>query len=780
MDGFMNPSLTRMPRRLIIVMAFGLGLFSIAQARQQARLDLRKQRSAGPDGAVATLPVIQAQQGYKMHLWLGSNGTVGGGAFTDFNPPDQIGCEYPVSSLLEHLYGAGIWVGATVDTARSGFPQPVPLVTTAYDWGLQGPRHEMYGHQTERDTFFRTSIYNTNEPNRRGVDDDQDGRIDEDELDGYDNDGDWTLLADDLGADGLPDSLETGCKGPYDALNNPDPAFDNYAPSKFDPCHRDANGFPTRMSNKVAYTQNNGIVDHGEPHVDEDYGAVSESDIYISYTDLFQNPTTAGHYPLGLNVFQKSYAWRNFIKEPFVIQQYTIANVGARTLDSVFIGFFVDPLVGPILQPDITNHKYVAYLPNLRTGYAHNAIDRPSTPIGVTVLGTPRALEDLRYTFSWNRFQDNPGTDADHYATMASGLIKPDQPITSGEDTQFLFAFGPFRTMFPGDTLSVTVALVSGDGVEVGESPLKENAARALGLFNNGYRLAAVPPSPPLRFTKGPGRVKLDWKWQPGDPYTDPLETWDDSDRFVGSLPVSDWRRINPPTGHVTGGRIFEGFRIWRSESPVFVPDSYTLLKQFDVDDSQHFEYATGIKYEYVDSGLNVGKTYRYAVTSFSIPRITYVVLPDPLGGPARLDTLISPPVESDVSQNDTRVQLPFAPSTRSGDVKVVPNPYRTDQNYTFEEGGWEGRTLTWDESKRIIWFTHLPARAVIRIFSLSGDIVATLTHDDAGRVAVNKADGQEEWNLLSDSGRAIASGVYIFTVESEFGKQVGKFAIIR
>ena len=60
------------------------------------------------------------------------------------------------------------------------------------------------------------------------------------------------------------------------------------------------------------------------------------------------------------------------------------------------------------------------------------------------------------------------------------------------------------------------------------------------------------------------------------------------------------------------------------------------------------------------------------------------------------------------------------------------------------------------------------------------GEIVATLSHDDNTRVAQSKPEGQEEWNLLSDSGRAIASGIYIFSVESEYGKQVGKFAIIR
>src|SRR5207244_1698809 len=114
-------------------------------------------------------------------------------------------------------------------------------------------------------------------------------------LDGYDNDGDWNPMTDDVGADGIPDSLEVGCRGPYDPIKNPDPAYDDYQPNnslpvKFDSCHRDpSTGSYPRMNDKDKYTERNGIPDHGEPHVDEDYGAVSESDIYISYKDVFQD-----------------------------------------------------------------------------------------------------------------------------------------------------------------------------------------------------------------------------------------------------------------------------------------------------------------------------------------------------------------------------------------------------------------------------------------------------------------------------------------------------------
>jgi hypothetical protein len=69
--------------------------------------------------------------------------------------------------------------------------------------------------------------------------------------------------------------------------------------------------------------------------------------------------------------------------------------------------------------------------------------------------------------------------------------------------------------------------------------------------------------------------------------------------------------------------------------------------------------------------------------------------------------------------------------------------------------------------------FIHLPTKCTIRIFTLTGDQVATLDHND-------EVHGELEWDLLSQSGRAIASGVYIFSVESDLGKQIGKFVLIR
>ena len=168
------------------------------------------------------------------------------------------------------------------------------------------------------------------------------------------------------------------------------------------------------------------------------------------------------------------------------------------------------------------------------------------------------------------------------------------------------------------------------------------------------------------------------------------------------------------------------------------------------------------------------GNTYWYSVTSISIPNEFLQVQ----GG----DTFVlqTKPVESSIRENWVKVVLPFSQAERKNEVLVVPNPYRVDDDYTFENGGWEGKTDGWNENKRLIRCIHVPRKRTIKIYSRAGDLVASLYHEDP-------IAGQSDWNLLSESNSAIASGIYMFSVESDelvdgekFGTQVGKFVVIR
>jgi hypothetical protein len=511
----------------------------------------------------------------------------------------------------------------------------------------------------------------------------------------------------------------------------------------------------------------------------------------------------------------KTYAWRGGPDVWLNHAAATILSTSAGTIRDVYIGMNADMDVGPVNIPSYFSHDYACYMPDLRTAYIHNAQDRGSTPLGMTVLGTPVPLDQLQYVFQWYDGGQLGNVDSIVYTWLdgsqfGGNLIKQCKPPETPADCRVFFSFGPFHPSTgpnadpvgfkPGDTLKISIALVSGDGVEGTENSLRASAERALRMYQNGY----VPPVIPLmalRVTEGFKKVTL--QWYPHQSALGgaegPYDVWDDSNKIADVYPDTSFRRINPPCGagaggcnggHVCtagklpGGRIIEGFRLYRGEDPGSLPpakSAFTMLKQFDLDDDP-FEFNVGIESTFVDTNLTRGKRYWYAVTSFSIPNITVLATPgDSTGTFYTYDTLYSAPVESDVSENARRVDLTFSAADNAGQVLVVPNPYRVDHDYTYESGGWEGRTSVWTESNRLVKFIHLPTKCTIRVFTLVGDHVATIEHNDPVR-------GEESWNLLSESNRALASGVYIFTVEAydpsqpevSIGKQVGKFVLIR
>ena len=74
----------------------------------------------------------------------------------------------------------------------------------------------------------------------------------------------------------------------------------------------------------------------------------------------------------------------------------------------------------------------------------------------------------------------------------------------------------------------------------------------------------------------------------------------------------------------------------------------------------------------------------------------------------------------------------------------------------------------------RKLRFTNLPQECRISIFTVSGELVKVLDHN-------NQFDGNEWWDLRSANNQEIAPGLYIFHVESRgLEPIVGKFAVIR
>jgi len=122
---------------------------------------------------------------------------------------------------------------------------------------------------------------------------------------------------------------------------------------------------------------------------------------------------------------------------------------------------------------------------------------------------------------------------------------------------------------------------------------------------------------------------------------------------------------------------------------------------------------------------------------------------------------------------------------SKSSDVLVIPNPYRSDADYAGM--GWEvlDGKYTYQEEYRKIVFLNIPDRCVIRIYTLAGDLVKVIAHNGNSEWSTPYWYGTNGayWNLISDNNQAVVSGIYLINVQDVDKKRddfVGKFVIIK
>ncbi len=88
----------------------------------------------------------------------------------------------------------------------------------------------------------------------------------------------------------------------------------------------------------------------------DDIGAVSEQDFISIYTDTCTHPAFVAsdpmdgrpHFPLNVEITQKTHAWSDPALDDFVIFEYFIKNIGNETLEDAYLGIYVDGDVGNI------------------------------------------------------------------------------------------------------------------------------------------------------------------------------------------------------------------------------------------------------------------------------------------------------------------------------------------------------------------------------------------------------------------------------------------------
>jgi hypothetical protein len=506
-----------------------------------------------------------------------------------------------------------------------------------------------------------------------------------------------------------------------------------------------------------------------------DRNAVSELDFISRYSDRPAD-TRKKHRPLGVIVSQYAFEWSFSDYANLIILHYVIQNDGPP-LRNVWLGIYNELASGDLsgqaqLPPTgYFSKKYITWVDSLAMfterycyalPYPTNCQNKNVPEIAAVKLlgvspGDIHDTTDKRITLAaWTYAPGSPARDEDSlkYKIMSTGTKVslnplPDSLAPSSGDPVELIAVGPFATINPGDSVSVDFAYLGG----LTYDELAKRARVAQRAYDLHYIVPTPPPSPTLKVIARGNAVDL---------------YWDDSPESVVD-----------PTSPV--GQDFEGYRVHIGDQR----DSLWLVGQFDLTQSPHDTtgFNTGFDAIRLPSPVTIdGERYTY---KFTIPNLRdgykyfVAVTSYDLGDP-NIESL-----ESGIAQNEVMVVPGPTPGTPGG-VSVFPNPYRV-------EAAWDRGAQARDH---YLWFTHLPERCTLQIFTLSGDMVFSTDFDGRSydgsnaRGIFTPGTGIRSvlsgttfgWDMITRQGQAIASGLYIWAVKDKDtgARQNGKVLIVK
>ena len=328
------------------------------------------------------------------------------------------------------------------------------------------------------------------------------------------------------------------------------------------------------------------------------------------------------------------------------------------------------------------------------------------------------------------------------------------------------------------------------------------------------------PPSPPIQVSASPGQIVVRWKGDSTETKIDPftfrrdfegyrvylgesnslpsfalIASWDvvDYKRYYFDPTLGEWLQTVDPLLLETLYRMYgeDTFdpRNYPSRSHPFVDPHDSLFYFVPQDWNRGNEYLdngrvvvnpiqfTGTdstwddvrkiwvffgKYECTINNLLPSQPYFIAVTAFDYG-----------------NREILAPLESSPLANSTPVYATYSSERaiqEGRSVMVYPNPYKLSDDYRGR--GFEDRERRmWSERSRRIHFVNLPERATIKIFSLDGDLIREIHHPDP---RFSDTPWHCAWDLITRNTQAAVSGIYFYSIESEYGTQIGKLVIIK
>ena len=569
-----------------------------------------------------------------------------------------------------------------------------------------------------------------------------------------------------------------------------------------------------------------------------------------------QIPIQSHDQPLFVDVTMETYNWNYTFSDFFVIANFKIVNNGAELIDSAHFALWANTVIRNInITPAgsggsaFYNKGANGYSDSLHMGYCYDHsgdVGFTDTYIGQKFLGAEDKFgfhhPDIDSAYNeqtgnfytdnfdafYNTWQFNstadpvyfqPANDQQRYELkMTDGLNKspcwtedlstnPNCPVDNFQ-TQLnqagnrsdLVSVGPFRDFQPGDTIEVSYAFVLGRRKEDGNPQTANTLEQKEIFFANADWAQTAYNGEDVNFngildddedTDGSGEItRFILPTPPNTPRTR-IEAQN------GQIDIYWSDNSEESIDPITQTKDFEGYRVYLSKLGFDVVQTppqleYVAIAQYDIanndvafetgfdsielDQPIFFEGdTTAYHYKYtIDKVLN-GWQYAVAVTAFD------------RGNPeSNLESLESAP-----SANDFRVfpGLTTNNSMEENEPFVYPNPY-------YAGAAWEGRSNFQEESRKIN-FSNLPERCVIRVFTVAGDLIDEIKHDqqytgtdirwfetfgaeDSGENRFS--GGEHSWDLLSSQNQIIGRGLYLFTVEDLDSGELfkGKFLIIK
>ena len=589
---------------------------------------------------------------------------------------------------------------------------------------------------------------------------------------------------------------------------------------------------PILIQSSISSTTQDSMAQYYSP------SAISHQDMFADFKDYgasaSDNMGIPNHNPLGIEIHLESYSWNYSYADAFAILNYTFKNASSDTIRDIYAGIWADPSVANFNYTDYytpgggftwydnldgfdESEDIAGFNRNIAYQYDADGDDGwAESYLGISILGGSIPMKYLKtnyYQWVWTNSNNSdypaysmPIDDNERYEKMSSSVPKGTGPDYTSEGYPasenswlFLISAGPTGSipnadttswiLAPGDSCSIAFTVACGlwaDGFS-GDSPGRRNnlyvnydwAQKAYdgedknrnnildeGEDTNGnleidrYILPAPPPVPNMYVEIESKKVILYWQ-NNAESFLDPISQEAD---FEGYRIYGARKTDNESLGE------FSLLLETDKENDIGYNTGFSMIEirnNYGEPDSININN-TYYHYKFENSEIKDGWLNYYAITAYD------------RGDPdANLESL-----ESSIYSNRVYVYPGESASVEDqwpDEPTVYPNPYRG-------QALWDG----YGSRNKMIWFRNLPEEAEIRIFSLAGDLVDVIQHDESYKGQdINNIDerknplmsgGEHAWDLITMYDQATASGLYLFTVEDKNSGKIkeGKFLIIK